>query len=84
VRFARGRYLADVQLRATASLSWATIYCGLANVLHLEYRRTRGYRLRADNRHLEANGDGPSKGMLGWTTWSMPAHRTDRTVLQSP
>jgi hypothetical protein len=48
VRFARGRHLADVQLRATGSLSWATIYCGLTNVLHLEYRKTREDRLRAD------------------------------------
>ena len=42
VRFARGRHLADVQLRAVGSLSRATIYCGLTNVLHVEYRRTRG------------------------------------------
>jgi hypothetical protein len=70
VRFARGRGLADVQLRATGSLSWATIYCGLTNVLHLEYRKTRGYRLRADNRHMDANRDGPPEGILGWTTWS--------------
>jgi hypothetical protein len=41
VRFARGRHLADVQLRAVGSVSWATIYCGPTNVLHLEHRRTR-------------------------------------------
>jgi hypothetical protein len=73
VGFAHGRHLADVQLRAVGSLSWATIYCGLTNVLHLEYRRTRGYRLRADNRYMNANQAGPSEGMLGWTTWSMAA-----------
>lgn len=73
VRFAHGRHLADVQLRATGSLSWATIYCGLTNVLHLEYRRTRGYRLRADNRYMNANQAGPSEGILGWTMWSTAA-----------
>jgi hypothetical protein len=73
VRFAHRRHLADVQLRATGSLSWATIYCGLTNVLHLEHRRTRGYRLRADIQHMDANRDGPRGGTLGWTTWSTPA-----------
>jgi hypothetical protein len=73
VRFARGRHLADVQLRATGSLSWATIYCGLTNVLRLEYRRTRGYQLRADKGYMAANQAGPPEGILGWTTWSAPA-----------
>ena len=73
VRFARGRHLADVQLRAVGSRSWATIYCGLTNVLHVEYRRKRGYRLRADDRHMTANKAGPPEGILGWTTWSTPA-----------
>jgi hypothetical protein len=73
VRFAKGRHLADVQLRATGSLSWATIYCGLTNVLHVEHRRTRRYRLRADIRHMAANKAGPPGGILGWTTWSTPA-----------
>ena len=73
VRFAHHRHLADVQLRAVGTLSWATIYCGLANVLHLEYRKTRGYRLRADDQHMTANKAGPPEGILGWTTWSTPA-----------
>jgi hypothetical protein len=70
VRFARGRHLADVQLRAVGRLSWATIYCGLTNVLHVEHRGPRGYRLRADNQHMAANQAGPPKGILRWTTWS--------------
>jgi hypothetical protein len=70
VRFARGRHLADVQLRATGGLSWATIYCGLTNVLHLEYRKKRGYRLRADQRYMAANQAGPPEGILPWATWS--------------
>jgi hypothetical protein len=70
VRFARGRHLADVQLRATGSLSWATIYCGLTNVLHVDYRKTRGYRLRADKGYMAANQAGPPEGILGWTNWS--------------
>jgi hypothetical protein len=73
VRFAHRRHLADVQLRATGSLSWATIYCGLTNVLHVEYRRTRGYRLRADKGYMEANQAGPPEGVLRWTTWSTAA-----------
>lgn len=73
VRFAHRRHLADVQLRAVGSLSWATIYCGLTNVLHVEHRRTRGYRLRADIRHMTDNQAGPPEGILGWTTWSTPA-----------
>jgi hypothetical protein len=73
VRFAHRRHLADVQLRAVGSLSWATIYCGLTNVLHLEHRKTGGYRLRADNRYMTANRDGPSEGILGWTTSSTAA-----------
>jgi hypothetical protein len=70
VRFARGRHLADIQLRAVGSLSWATIYCGLTNVLHLEYRKTHGYRLRADKGNMAAKEAGPPEGILGWTTWS--------------
>jgi hypothetical protein len=73
VRFAHRRHLADVQLRATGSLGWATIYCGLTNVLHVEYRRTRGYQLRADIRYMAANQAGPAEGILPWTTWSTPA-----------
>jgi hypothetical protein len=73
VRFAHRRHLADVQLRAVGSLSWATIYCGLTNVLHVEYRRPREYRLRADKGYMAANQAGPPEGILGWTTWSTAA-----------
>jgi hypothetical protein len=76
VRFAQGRHQADVQLRAVGSLSWATIYCGLTNVLHLEYRRKRGYRLRADIRHMTTNQAGPPEGILQWDH-VVPGHPAD-------
>jgi hypothetical protein len=76
-RSRRPKGLPQSSRRAVGSLSWATIYCGLTNVLHVEYRRTRGYQLRADPGYMAANQAGPPEGILPWATWSPAAERME-------
>ena len=71
VQFARGRHLADVQLRKSrdGSRSWVSVYAGLTKILDVENRR-KEFRLRADSSYIDRNQTGAAGSTpLPWNEW---------------